>query len=130
MGSAENAWSNFQPTHMARIVPAILLHFLHPWRLDVASAEKASSDFPPWNYAYCTLPTSIILHYYEMFELMWDSIIPALALVLVIEGMLPFLSPKNWRDAMSQAAQLPDNVLRGLGFASMMAGLVILYFVQ
>ena len=96
----------------------------------MATAKKASSNFPPWSYAYCALPASIILHCYEMFELMWDSIIPALALVLVIEGMLPFLSPTNWRDAMSQAAQLPDNVLRGLGFASMMAGLVILYLVQ
>jgi hypothetical protein len=60
----------------------------------------------------------------------WDSIIPALALVLVIEGMLPFLSPKSWRDAMSQAAQLPDKTLRGFGFASMMAGVAILYFIQ
>mgnify|MGYP001817915631 FL=1 len=61
---------------------------------------------------------------------MWENLIPALALVLVIEGMLPFLSPRGWRDAMSQAAQLPDNVLRTLGFVSMMAGLIILYFVQ
>ena len=61
---------------------------------------------------------------------MWEHIIPALALVLVIEGMLPFLSPKNWRDAMAQAAQLSDGVLRSLGFVSMMAGVIILYFVQ
>jgi uncharacterized protein YjeT (DUF2065 family) len=61
---------------------------------------------------------------------MWDSIIPALALVLVIEGMLPFLSPKSWRDAMSQSAQLPDKVLRSMGFLSMLAGVVILYLVR
>lgn len=61
---------------------------------------------------------------------MWDSIIPALALVLVIEGILPFLSPKSWRDAMSQAAQLPDNVLRSIGLFSMLAGVVILYLVR
>lgn len=61
---------------------------------------------------------------------MWEHIIPAIALVLVIEGMLPFLSPRIWRDAMSQAAQMPDRVLRSLGFASMMAGVIILYFVQ
>jgi len=61
---------------------------------------------------------------------MWDSILPALALVLVIEGMLPFISPKSWREAMSQAAQLPDNILRILGFVSMMAGVIILYFVR
>jgi uncharacterized protein YjeT (DUF2065 family) len=61
---------------------------------------------------------------------MWENLIPALALVLVIEGILPFLSPKGWREAMSQAAQLPDNVLRSLGLVSMMAGVIILYFVQ
>ncbi len=61
---------------------------------------------------------------------MWEHIIPALALVLVIEGILPFLSPKSWRDAMSQAAQLPDGVLRSLGFVSMMAGVIILYLTQ
>jgi uncharacterized protein YjeT (DUF2065 family) len=61
---------------------------------------------------------------------MWENILPALALVLVIEGLLPFLSPKTWREAMSQAAQLPDNVLRSLGLASMVAGVIILYFVR
>jgi uncharacterized protein len=61
---------------------------------------------------------------------MWEHIIPALALVLVIEGILPFLSPRSWRDAMSQAAKLPDNVLRGMGFASMIAGVIILYLTR
>ncbi len=61
---------------------------------------------------------------------MWESIVPALALVLVIEGILPFLSPKSWRDAMSQAAQLPDNVLRTMGFVSMLAGVIILYLTR
>ena len=58
---------------------------------------------------------------------MLENIIPAIALVLVFEGMLPFISPEKWRQAMSQAAQLPDNVLRGMGFISMLAGVVILY---
>lgn len=61
---------------------------------------------------------------------MWEHIVPALALVLVIEGMLPFLSPKSWREAMSQAAQLPDRILRGLGFASMLAGVIILFLTR
>lgn len=61
---------------------------------------------------------------------MWEHIVPALALVLVIEGMLPFLSPKSWRDAMSQAARLPDGTLRVIGFASMAAGVIILYLIQ
>jgi uncharacterized protein YjeT (DUF2065 family) len=58
---------------------------------------------------------------------MWEMLVPALALVLVIEGILPFLSPRTWRDAMSQAAQLPDNALRILGLLSMVAGVLILY---
>jgi uncharacterized protein YjeT (DUF2065 family) len=61
---------------------------------------------------------------------MWEHIVPALALVLVIEGMLPFLSPGSWREAMSQAARLPDNILRGLGFASMMLGVIVLALFQ
>jgi uncharacterized protein YjeT (DUF2065 family) len=61
---------------------------------------------------------------------MWENMIPALALVLVIEGLLPFLSPRSWREAMSQAAQMPDNILRSLGFVSMMTGVIILYFVR
>jgi uncharacterized protein YjeT (DUF2065 family) len=61
---------------------------------------------------------------------MWESIVPALALVLVIEGMLPFLSPKGWRDAMSQAAKLPDKALRSLGFISMLLGVIILYLIR
>jgi uncharacterized protein YjeT (DUF2065 family) len=58
---------------------------------------------------------------------MWESLVPALALVLVIEGILPFLSPRTWRDAMSQAAQLPDKALRIMGLLSMLAGVLILY---
>jgi uncharacterized protein YjeT (DUF2065 family) len=61
---------------------------------------------------------------------MWEHFIPALALVLVIEGILPFLSPGSWREAMLQAARLPDRVLRTIGFVSMMAGVIILYFVR
>lgn len=61
---------------------------------------------------------------------MWENIVPALALVLVIEGILPFLSPRTWRDAMAQAVRLPDNILRGLGFVSMMVGVIILYLVH
>jgi len=61
---------------------------------------------------------------------MWNQLLPALALVLVIEGILPFLSPQSWRRAMVQAAQMPDNALRLLGFFSMLAGVVVLYLVH
>jgi len=61
VGSAENAWSNFQPTHTARIVPTILLHFLHPWRSDVGSAENAWSNFQPTHKA--RIVPAIPLHF-------------------------------------------------------------------
>lgn len=55
-----------------------------------------------------------------------DELIRAIALVLVIEGVLPFLSPDGWRQAMMQAGRLPDRVLRLVGLGSMLIGLIIL----
>ena len=57
---------------------------------------------------------------------MLEELIRAIALVLVIEGMLPFLSPDGWRQAMAQAGQLSDKTLRIIGLVSMIAGVLIL----
>lgn len=54
------------------------------------------------------------------------ELIRALALVLVIEGLLPFLLPARWREAMRAAAGLDTRTLRLLGLASMIVGLLIL----
>jgi len=51
------------------------------------------------------------------------------ALMLVIEGILPFISPKVWRSVMRQAVELNDGQLRFFGLASMVAGLLILFLV-
>ena len=61
---------------------------------------------------------------------MWEDIIRAIALVLVIEGILPFLSPDGWRQAMLQAGRLSDKALRGVGLSSMLIGVLILYLAQ
>jgi uncharacterized protein YjeT (DUF2065 family) len=61
---------------------------------------------------------------------MWDDLVRAMALVLVIEGMLPFLSPDGWRRAMIQAGQLSDKTLRAIGLASMLAGVFVLYLTR
>ena len=61
---------------------------------------------------------------------MAEELIRAIALVLVIEGMLPFLSPDGWRQAMLQAGRLSDKTLRIIGFASMLAGVLILYLTR
>ena len=55
-----------------------------------------------------------------------DDLIRAIALVLVIEGILPFLSPNGWRQTMLQAARMPDRTLRYLGLGSMVLGVIIL----
>jgi uncharacterized protein YjeT (DUF2065 family) len=60
----------------------------------------------------------------------WRDLGAALALVLVLEGLTPFLSPARFRQAMSQATQLPDGVLRGLGLAALLGGAALLWFIR
>lgn len=62
--------------------------------------------------------------------MMWQDLWAALALVLVIEGILPFVSPNGMRNAMQQMAQMDDKTLRITGLVSMIAGLVILGLVR
>ncbi len=57
---------------------------------------------------------------------MGDSLLAALALVLVIEGLVPLLSPGSWRQAFQRALQLKDGQLRFIGMLSVAAGLVLL----
>jgi uncharacterized protein YjeT (DUF2065 family) len=61
---------------------------------------------------------------------MWDDLVRAIALVLVIEGILPFLSPDGWRQAMMQAGRLPDRALRSVGLVSMLIGVLILFLMR
>jgi uncharacterized protein YjeT (DUF2065 family) len=60
----------------------------------------------------------------------WQEILTALALVLVIEGMLPFVGPGRYRQLVAQIARLGDNQLRTFGLTSMIAGLLLLFFVR
>ena len=60
----------------------------------------------------------------------WLDLAAAFALYLVIEGMMPFLSPQSMRRAMSAFSRLPDAQLRIAGLASMIAGLVLLWAVR
>jgi uncharacterized protein YjeT (DUF2065 family) len=61
---------------------------------------------------------------------MLDDFIRAIALVLVIEGILPFMSPDGWRQAMIQAGRLSNSTLRVVGFVSMLFGVLILYLTR
>lgn len=61
---------------------------------------------------------------------MWQDWLVALALVLVLEGLLPFLSPMRFREAMQRVIEFSDNALRYAGLASMLIGVVLLYLVH
>ena len=56
-----------------------------------------------------------------------DTFWSAIALVLVIEGLLPFLSPGNWRRGFGQLMQLRDGQLRFFGLCSILLGLALLW---
>ncbi len=59
-----------------------------------------------------------------------DDLFNALALVLVIEGIMPFVMPQSWKQTMQQASQLPDNILRAIGLGSMLLGVLLLYMLR
>ncbi|SEL34616.1 hypothetical protein SAMN05216387_10920 [Nitrosovibrio tenuis] len=61
---------------------------------------------------------------------MWDTLAMAFALMLVLEGLLPFLMPGAWRDAFRKLTEISDSQIRFIGLTSMLAGLLILYLVR
>jgi uncharacterized protein YjeT (DUF2065 family) len=62
--------------------------------------------------------------------MIWQDFFAAMALVLVIEGMLPFIKPGAWRKTMGRIAEKPDNALRLMGLMSMLMGVMLLYGVK
>jgi uncharacterized protein YjeT (DUF2065 family) len=55
-----------------------------------------------------------------------DTLWAALALVLVIEGLMPFLSPGGWRRMFMQVLQLSDGQIRFFGMCAVLLGLLLL----
>jgi len=51
-------------------------------------------------------------------------------LMLIIEGVIPFLYPKRWRNLVQQLALISDRSLRLIGLASMLLGVIALYLVN
>ena len=50
----------------------------------------------------------------------------AVALMLVIEGFMPFLAPRIWRETFRRVTELTDGQIRFIGLTSMLAGIIIL----
>ncbi len=60
----------------------------------------------------------------------WHVLPVALALVFIIEGAIPFISPNHWRNMLALVAQMDDRVIRKIGLGSMLFGVVLLYLVN
>ncbi len=61
---------------------------------------------------------------------MWNELLVALALVLVIEGLLPFINPNGMRQAWISLAAMNNSTLRSTGLLSMVIGVLLLYLVR
>ena len=61
---------------------------------------------------------------------MKNSWIIAFGLLLLLEGVVPFLFPKQWRDMFRRILELSDGQIRFLGLAALMSGLLLLGFAE
>lgn len=61
---------------------------------------------------------------------MWHDLTVALALLLVLEGIFPFISPGALRRALASLSEMRDTQLRFAGLTSMLLGLALLYIVN
>jgi len=61
---------------------------------------------------------------------MWHDLWIALALLLIVEGVFPFLSPDGLRKTLAKIHQLSDSQLRFAGLTSMLLGVVLLYIIN
>lgn len=56
---------------------------------------------------------------------MWSALALAFGLMLVIEGILPFVAPARWREMLTKVANLPDGQIRFFGLSIMLVGLLV-----
>ncbi len=61
---------------------------------------------------------------------MGTTFLMAFALMLIIEGVLPFLLPTLWRETFRRITEFTDGQIRFFGLSSMLAGLLILFFLR
>ena len=61
---------------------------------------------------------------------MSDTLLTALALMLVIEGVLPFLVPALWRETFRRLTEMSDGQIRFIGLTSMVAGVLLLFLTR
>jgi uncharacterized protein YjeT (DUF2065 family) len=57
---------------------------------------------------------------------MQNTLLLAFALMLVIEGLLPFVAPKLWRDTFRRVTELTDGQIRFIGLSSLLVGVTLM----
>lgn len=57
---------------------------------------------------------------------MENTLLMALALMLVIEGIVPFIAPRTWRETFRRVTEMADGQIRFIGLSSMLVGVVLL----
>ena len=60
----------------------------------------------------------------------WGDLWAAMALVLVLEGLIPFISPRGYRNMVQQIAVMPEKMIRNVGLVLIFSGLVLLFLVR
>lgn len=60
----------------------------------------------------------------------WGDLFAGIAIYLILEGLLPFASPRAWRRGIAAMAALNDGQIRTIGLAILIAGLVLLLIVR
>lgn len=58
---------------------------------------------------------------------MKSTLLTAIALMLIIEGILPFIAPATWRETFRRLVQMADGQIRFIGLSSMLLGLILLF---
>ncbi|NNM80502.1 MAG: DUF2065 domain-containing protein [Gallionella sp.] len=61
---------------------------------------------------------------------MLDYWLLGLAMMLIVEGLLPFVFPKLWRETFARLVMLADGQLRFVGLTAMLSGVLLLYWIQ
>ncbi|MHB8424463.1 MAG: DUF2065 domain-containing protein [Gammaproteobacteria bacterium] len=61
---------------------------------------------------------------------MWMALLTAIGLMLVIEGIMPFINPRSFKRTLATVVQAHDRVLRISGLASMIVGVILLYLAR
>jgi hypothetical protein len=62
--------------------------------------------------------------------LAWADLLAGFAFYLILEGLLPFVSPRGWRRGLAAMSELNDSQLRSFGFAVVAVGLILLFIVR